>query len=82
MTGRQAEHIGVLVLGFLAGAALSMCIAPGDVCLWVVTGVVLGVSSRAFFVSNFGGQSIWPSAESWRSHRKKRPRRKATVTHR
>ena len=72
MTGRQAEHIGVLALGFLAGAALSMCIAPGDVCLWVVTGVVLALFSRAFFSSNFGEQSLWPFAGSWPFHRKKK----------
>ncbi len=72
MTHRQVERAGVLVMGFLAGAALAICIAPGDISLWVVTGVVLALFSRAFFASNFGEQSIWPFAESWSSHRKKK----------
>jgi hypothetical protein len=80
MTKYRVEHTGVLAAGFLAGAALAMCIAPGDIFLWVVTGIVLGLFSRAFFASNFGGQSIWPFVESWRSHRKKRQRPKATGT--
>jgi hypothetical protein len=72
MTRRHVEHTGVLVVGFLVGAALAMCIAPGDISLWVVTGVVLALFSRAFFASNFGEQSIWPFADSWPFHRKKR----------
>jgi hypothetical protein len=72
MTQRQVEHMGVLVVGLFVGAALAMCIAPGDISLWVVTGVVLALFSRAFFASNLGERSIWPFAESRRSHRKKR----------
>jgi hypothetical protein len=81
MTKYQVEHTGVLVVGFLAGAALAMCIAPGDIFLWVVTGIVLGLFSRAFFASNFGGQSVWPFVDSWRSYRRKRHRSKVTAPH-
>jgi len=73
MTQRHVQHTGVLVVGFLVGAALAMCIAPGDISLWVVTGVVLALFSRAFFASNFAEQSFWPFADSWPFHRKKRP---------
>ena len=72
MSGRQVQHTGVLVAGFLIGAALAVCIAPGDVFLWVVTGIVLALFSRAFFASNFGDQPIWPFADSWPLHRRKR----------
>ena len=81
MSVHQIQRTAVLGLGFVAGAVLAMCIAPGDIFLWVATGIVLGLFSRAFFVNSLGGKLVWPFAQSWRSHKKKRRRPKSTVTH-
>ncbi len=69
MTRHPIERMAEMALGFIAGAALAVCIAPGDVFLWVATGVVLGLFAHAFFVSTLGSDPIWPSAKSRRSHR-------------
>ena len=60
MSRHPVERTAEMVLGFLAGAALAVCIAPGDVFLWVATGVVLGLFAHAFFVGRFGGDPLWP----------------------
>jgi hypothetical protein len=60
MTRYRIEQIVVMALGFFAGAALAVSIAPGDILLWVATGIVLGVFSRAFFVRDLGGELLWP----------------------
>ena len=72
----RIERTAVLALGFVGGAVLAMCIAPGDVFLWVATGVVLGLFSRAFFVNSYGEASLWPIAHAGHSHRDKRHRPK------
>jgi hypothetical protein len=60
MSRYRIEQIVVMALGFFAGAALAVSIAPGDILLWVATGIVLGVFSRAFFVRDLGGELLWP----------------------
>lgn len=62
------EHTVVMVLGFLLGAALAMCVAPGDVFLILVTGVVLGFFARGFLDQNLGGELLWPFARPGRKH--------------
>jgi hypothetical protein len=59
---RHIEHTVVMTLGFLLGAAIAMLIAPGDVLLWVVAGVVLGIFARGFLEQSFGGEVFWPFA--------------------
>lgn len=81
MSMHQIERTVVLGLGFAVGAGLAICIAPGDIFLWVATGIVLGLFARAFFVNSFGDDFVWPFAQSWRSHKKRRHRPKPTVTH-
>ena len=56
----QVEQALVLTLGFVLGAALAVCIAPGDVLLWLAAGVVLSIFSRAFFIGDLGGEFVWP----------------------
>jgi hypothetical protein len=60
MTKRYTEQIIVAALGFLMGAVIAISIAPGDTLLLVGTGIVFGVSARALFDQNFGGEWFWP----------------------
>jgi hypothetical protein len=71
MNVHQIERTAVLGLGFVGGAALAMCIAPGDIFLWIATGIVLGLFSRAFFINGFGSEWSWPFAQSRHSHKKR-----------
>ena len=72
MSKYRFERIAVVLLGFLVGAGLALSIAPGDIFLWIATGLVLGLFSRAVFGSSFGGELIWPFAATWQAHRRKR----------
>ena len=76
MTRYRIERAVVLAFGFLAGSALAICIAPGDILLWAVAGIVLGVFCHAFFVANLGGELPWPFMGTRHSSDKKpdRPR--------
>jgi hypothetical protein len=56
----RIEQAVVMLLGFLVGAALAVCIAPGDVLMWVVAGLVLSVFARAFLIGELGGEFRWP----------------------
>ena len=60
----RVEHLVVTVLGFLVGAALAICVAPGDILLILVTGIILGFFARAFLDQNLGGELFWPFARS------------------
>ena len=60
MARHRIERAVLTAFGFLAGAALAICIAPGDVLLWAVAGIVLGIFSHAFFVRGLGGELLWP----------------------
>ncbi len=71
MVRHSIERSATMALGFLAGVMLAMCVAPGDVTLWIATGVVLGLFTRAFLASSYGGEVPWPFAESWRHHKGK-----------
>ena len=61
MSGYRLREIVVLTLGFFLGAGLAISIAPGDVLLWIMTGVVLGFFTHAFFVESLGGNLAWPA---------------------
>jgi len=56
----HSADVGVMVFGFVVGAFLAMFIAPGDVVLWIVTGLVLGLFARSFFARSSGGDIFWP----------------------
>jgi hypothetical protein len=56
----QVEQAVVMVFGFCLGVSLAMCVAAGDVLLWVATGIVLSIFSRAFFIRDLGGELLWP----------------------
>lgn len=74
MTRYRIEQSLVLAMGFLLGAALAVCIAPGDVLLWVLAGAVLAIFCREHFVKNCAGEVFW-----WphrHRHRPDRPVRK------
>lgn len=75
----HVEHTVVMVLGFLVGAILAMCIAPGDVLLVLVTGAVLGFFARGFLDQNLGGDLLWPF---FGSGGKKRTGTHRTMSHR
>ena len=62
MHGHPVEHGVVMLLGFLVGAALAICIAPGDLFLSIAAGLLLGIFAREFFDLNFGGHWFWPFA--------------------
>ena len=74
------ERVFVMGLGFGVGAALAMSIVPGDIVLWLATGVCLGLFSHMFFAKNFGGDLFWPFAgrHPHRKHHATRPRTTAT----
>ena len=59
---RQIEQAAVLAFGFFLGAALAVCIAPGDIALWAAAGVVLSIFCRAFLIGDLGGDFLWPFA--------------------
>lgn len=60
----RIEHAVVLVLGFLVGAALAVCVAPGDIMLAVVAGIVLGFFAHEFLDQTLGGKLLWPFAKT------------------
>jgi len=68
MKRHQVEQGFVLGIGFLLGVALAVCIAPGDVFLWVLMGVVLGLFCREHFVRDWGGEMF-----GWFAHPHDRP---------
>ncbi len=73
-------HVMSLLFGFLLGAALAISIAPGDVLLWLATGIVLGVFSHAFFQRSFGGEFSWRSpAHSGGNADKRSPHERVTT---
>ena len=69
----HSADVGVMVFGFVCGAFLAMFIAPGDVVLWIITGLVLGLFARSFFARSSGGDIFWPEmphfAHKHHSHR-------------
>jgi hypothetical protein len=75
MTRYRIEQLLVVAFGFFVGTGLALCIAPGDVLLWLLAGIVLSIFSRAFFIRDFGGELLWPLP-----HRKKRIGAKPTST--
>ncbi len=64
----RIERATVLALGFLAGAGLAVCIAPGDVVLWIVAGAFLSLFCHEQCVRNYGGELLW-----WHPHRRHHP---------
>jgi hypothetical protein len=74
MNRRILERAVVMVLGFFAGAMLAMSIAPGDVFLWLATGVVLGLFAHAFFVSSVAEEQAWPFTRHRRPYQGKKHR--------
>jgi hypothetical protein len=56
----RVEHTVVMLLGFLVGAVLAMCVARGDTLLIVVAGIVLGYFAHLFFDQNLGGELFFP----------------------
>ena len=75
-----AERVVVTAFGFCVGASLAVLIAPGDIVLWVLTGIVLGLFARSFFARNLGGDLFWPHAGFHypRHHRGNRPGTRTT----
>lgn len=71
MSRYRIEQAVVTVLGFSIGAALAMCIAPGDMLLWVAAGVTLTLFAHAFFIRDLGGELLWPLTGSHHLPRKK-----------
>ncbi len=70
MTRHRVEQGVVTILGFFVGAALAICITPGDMLLWILAGIALAVFARAFFLRDLAGELIWP----WYGHREPRER--------
>ena len=68
MSRYRIERATVLALGFLVGAALAICIAPGDVLLWIVAGAFLSFFCHEQFVKSWGGELLW-----WHPHRRRHP---------
>jgi len=64
MTKRYIEQLIVAALGFLMGVMFAMVIAPGDALVLIGTGIVFGLSARALFDQNFGGDWFWPLGKS------------------
>ncbi len=64
----RIEQAFVSTAAFVLGAALAMCIAPGDIVLWLLAGVLLAVFCREHFVRNCAGEIFW-----WPHPRRTRP---------
>ncbi len=62
------RQTGIMVAGFLIGASLAVAIAPGDVFLWVATGIVLGLFAHLFFEEKSGRAARWPFTGRSRPH--------------
>jgi hypothetical protein len=60
MTRYRVEQAFVSAFGVLLGLALAMLVAPGDIGLWVVIAILLGVFCRAFFIRGLYGELVWP----------------------
>jgi hypothetical protein len=60
----RVEHAVVMFLGFLVGVVLAMCVAPGDVFLTLMAGIVLSFFAREFLDQNLGGELFWPFIKS------------------
>jgi hypothetical protein len=73
MTRYRIENSVVTLLGFIVGAGLAMCITPGDIVLWVASGIVLGVFAHAFFIKDLAGELLWPFLKPRHPHEKKPP---------
>ena len=54
------RQTGIMVAGSLLGASLAVAIAPGDVFLWVATGIILGLFAHYFFEERSGRAAHWP----------------------
>jgi hypothetical protein len=62
MARYRIEQLLVMALGFLVGAILAICTAPGDMLLWAAAGIALSIFARAFFLRDLGGELLWPHA--------------------
>lgn len=65
MNRYRIERALVLTIGFVLGVGLAVCIAPGDVLLWVLAGAFLGLFCHEQFINEFRGELFWR-----RSHRR------------
>ena len=59
MSRYRVERTIVLAFGFLFGAGLAICVAPGDVLLSIVAGVLLSLFCHEHFVRGFAGELVW-----------------------
>lgn len=72
MKRHHIEQAVVLAVGFVLGVALAIFIAPGDVFLWVLMGIVLGIFCREYFMRDWGGEMFgWFPRR--RAHSRKTP---------
>jgi hypothetical protein len=77
MNRYHVEQAVVLVTGFLLGAAVAVCLAPGHVLLAGLAGVLASVYCREYFVRNCRGEIFgWSHARQhrlWHRHARKSP---------
>ncbi len=76
MNRYRIEQAVVLVTGFLLGMAVTLCLAPGNVLLGGLVGVLVSVYCREHFVRNCRGEIFgWSHARRHRlwHHRPRRP---------
>lgn len=52
----RIEQGVVLLLGFIFGAGIANCVAPGDLWLPIIAGVAMAVFCREHFVYTFPGE--------------------------
>jgi hypothetical protein len=76
MNRYRIEQAVVLVAGFLLGAGVALCLAPGHVLLAGLAGVLASVYCREYFVRNCRGELFgWSHArhDRWRHRRARKP---------
>jgi hypothetical protein len=56
MNRYRIEQAAVLVTGFLLGMAVTLCLAPGNILLGGLVGVLVSVYCREYFVRNCRGE--------------------------
>jgi hypothetical protein len=76
----RIEQAVVLVAGFLLGAAVALCLSPGNLLLGGLVGVLVSVYCREYFVRNCRGE-IFGWSHARRRHLRRHGPRRPPVEH-
>ncbi len=60
------RQLFVMAAGFFVGAMVAYVAAPGNVAMWIATGVAAGLFAGAYFAETGGASAFWPLSDSSR----------------